>query len=114
MRMIGWLIGVILLTAACDNKNTRPSTVLQPSVFTAVLVDIHLAEAEAMGKDLKNDTVVATLHAQYRRIWQQHNVDSSQFFSSMEWYRQHPNEMHAVYERVHEKLLLEQEQIIAQ
>lgn len=105
---------VLAILSACNDKVTRPATVLQPEVFTKVLTDIHLAEAEAMSKDLKNDTVRATLHAQYRTIWQQHNIDSSDFFTSMDWYQQHPEELHAMYERIHENLLLRQEQMIAQ
>lgn len=109
MRVISAVVVVLFIFTGCNHKDTRPSTVLQPEVFAPVLADVHLAEAEAMGKELENDTVKATLHAQYRTIWEMHAIDSSQFYASMEWYQQHPAELHALYEQVHELLLLQQE-----
>lgn len=112
MRFISAVVVFLFFFIGCNHKDTRPSTVIQPEVFAPVLVDVHLAEAEAMGKDLENDTVKATLHAQYRTIWEMHTIDSSQFYTSMEWYQQHPAELHALYEQVHVLLLLKQEELI--
>lgn len=103
---------VLSVLLGCKDTVTPPKDVLDPVQYAKVLTSIHLVEAEAMASNINNDTLRATLHAQYRTIWAKHGVDSAQFYRTVEWYRHHPEKLQAVYQKVHENLLILQEEVI--
>ena len=81
--------------------------------MVAVLADVQLAEAQALAADAVADTVRLELLDNYAYIFALHGTNATTFRESLEWYQRHPRLLHDVYEQVHERLILLQEEMEA-
>jgi hypothetical protein len=114
--MYRFLILLLALTmAACSGRDkvSPPGHILQPEALVALLADVQLAEAQALASDAVSDTVRMELIDNYAYIFALHRTDAATFRESMEWYQRHPRLLHDVYEQVHERLILLQEEMDA-
>jgi hypothetical protein len=99
----------IFLLQACYREPKFPDAALNKEKMTAVLADIHLAEAKLAG--MGNNSQVqrdSTAEVYYATIFKIHQVKAEDFNSSMEAYMQNPKALSEIYEKVLEKLQKEQ------
>lgn len=94
------LLVALLALAACKGGNGAR---IPPEKMEKVLIDIQLAEvyASMAGRDSthnsglrNNDSLVAF----YREVLAHHQVSLQDFKQSLDWYRQHPDKLNAIYE----------------
>jgi hypothetical protein len=75
-----------------------------PAKMGRILTDIHFAEAySSMVKDSLhkgNAKNIDSLAHFYKSIFAHYNISQQQFDESMEWYRQHPEELDTAYAHV--------------
>lgn len=92
----------LLSCVACHRKSTER---LPPQKMQAVLTDIHLAEAysavinkSAISQpDKKNLDSLARFYAM---ICKHHGISREQFYESLAWYRNHPDQMDSLYSKM--------------
>lgn len=91
--------GVLMLVVSCktDVGNHLPAKKMQ-----AVLTDLHLAESYSMV--LKNNSLsqpttknLDSLAVYYASIFKHHDITNEQFNSSLEWYKDHPQDLDSIY-----------------
>ncbi len=93
---------IALQCLACQSKQTSRELPVPEEQLVKVLADIHLAEVAGHNLfGLKKDSVEALY---YRQIFTIHQIDSADFFHSMELLRKEPEHMRAVYDQVIELL----------
>jgi hypothetical protein len=91
---------LLLLSCKTDKKEHMP-----PQKMKALLTDIHLAEAyslmlkkntlsQASGKDIDS------LSVYYATIFKHHGVSIRSFDESLDWYKDHPEELDSVYQNM--------------
>jgi hypothetical protein len=98
--VISLVMGALL---ACG-KGRAPSDLIGEEQFVNVMVDVHLAEASVQHLRLSADSAKLVLADHYATIMDKHNIEHQQFTTSFEYYRQHPDELSKIYEKVIERL----------
>ena len=94
---------------SCYREPKFPEAALDKEKMTAILADVHLAEAKlaSMGNSSQGqrDSVAALYYASIFKI---HKVKPEDFDNSMDAYMQNPKVLSQIYEKVLEKLQKEQ------
>ena len=106
------ILGVVLAGVPACRPTTadwqptidRPADLLPEDVLVAVLVDIHLAEGDALEKALPTAEQTELLQTRYGDILAIHRIEPARFARSFQWYLDQPVTMHGVYGRVIEEL----------
>ncbi len=95
------IIIALALLAACK-KQTRAH--MPQAQMVLILADLHLADAYS---GMIRDTAKPTLGKNYdslalwtRSILAKHHCTQQDFSSSMDWYRDHPDELDSLYARI--------------
>ena len=78
---------------------------LPPAKMQQVLYDIHLAEAYSTMavKDStrrRGERNMDSLALYYATIFQHHKLNPAQFQESLQWYKQHPEELDSIYSKM--------------
>jgi len=101
MKIVRLIFFLVLPFAACNRVHT---THLSPTVMAPVLAELHIADAySGLLKDTlhhsgeKNTDSLAQWSA---RIFARHHISMSEFNQSMDWYRDHPQELDSLFASV--------------
>ncbi len=81
-----------------------PNDVIEPEVFTELIVDIRLAEAQEKVYRQKGIYNKELLDSSYQMIYALRGVTPSEFERSYNWYLNHPNWMEKLSAEAIEKL----------
>lgn len=99
------LLCVCLSLASCSQD--RPP--LSQSEMIPIVMDLHLADA--FSTQVRRDTSRPGYEKNYDslsvwtlRIFAQHKISKDDFNTSMDWYRDHPDELKSLYEAAAERL----------
>ena len=98
-----------IIMGSCYREPKFPEAALDKEKMTAILADVHLAEAKlaSMGNSSQGQRdSVAELY--YASIFKIHKVKPEDFDTSMDAYMQNPKVLSQIYEKVLEKLQKEQ------
>ena len=96
--------GILLLTGCSEPPKAPPADIIPEEKFISIMVDVQLTEA------LKNQQILAKRNnpddilAAYHRFLEKHHVTAEQFLKTYAYYRDHPQDMQAVYEKVLDSL----------
>jgi hypothetical protein len=97
---------------ACGDRVKRPDNIIEKDAFAAILADIHLVEANYLsGRDVP-DTMQAAYLRDYNRVFEIHGVDRATFFANFKYYSAQPRLLEQIYDRVHTRLQIQQDQMI--
>ncbi len=99
------LCGLGILFSACEEgKEEYPEGLLDPNTFTAVMVDMQLAEAMKgqFGRDkfLKS----GNMDLVYQEIYSRHKIDEESFKRTFAYYHERPAKMEGIFEQVLDSL----------
>jgi hypothetical protein len=100
-RMV-WLALVVAVLAGCKPK--IPSRYIQPDVLEDILYDYHQALAAApvkIGEEQKHNF---DENVYCEGVLKKYGITSAEFDSSMVYYCRHTSQLHAIYERLSERL----------
>lgn len=90
-----------LLTVSCGEAEKQvaiPKNILPKDKMTQVLVDVHLAEAEASFRTLPDSTSKEPVNLQ--KTFSKNSITKQQFDESMTFYIDHPELLDSVYVQV--------------
>lgn len=111
MRNFRSLFLIITLMAACaESEQPPPAGILDPSTFTAVMIDVQLQEGENTQLSyLRNDASGKKDREKkttdlYPEIFEKHNVDPAVFLKTYDYYVAHPGKMEKIFEQVLDSL----------
>lgn len=94
----------LFLVKCVENETPPPPNILDQNTFTAVMIDVQLAE----GKDTQKSYVARDKKGKvvdlYPAIFEKHNVDPEVFLATYDYYTSHPGKMEKVYEQVLDSL----------
>lgn len=111
LRLIGLLLGM-LCCVACLKKKAP----LGPEKFTALLIDMHMADgtlSQAQGYRTDSDK---SSYAYYNALFRKYGIDRAEFDSCMYFYSARPEMFDPIYERVIDSInrrLTEQNRLLA-
>jgi len=99
MKAVILLLVSLILLYSCNQKHAPQ---IPAKKMEKVLADIHLAEVYSMlvGKDSSNRTRERnfdSLAVYYQTVFKHHKVTYAQFQASLDWYKQHPEELDSIY-----------------
>ena len=99
-----WATGIFLLGFGC---NLRKADHLPPKKMEAVLLDITMAEAYAgLARDMNHPVAIKdpdTLAGFYASIFAHHGITQQQFQTSLNWYKEHAEDLDTVYTNISAK-----------
>lgn len=103
-----FLPALVLLVAvlSCSEKKQKPPISLDE--MQLLLLDLHLAESYSVGlypDSLKKkfDKNPDSLAVYYAAVFRHHNINADEFKEVMDWYKQHPDMLDSLYNRVLDK-----------
>lgn len=113
MRRILPLI-LFLAFHSCSHQQKEPSENFLPKdKMIQVLLDIHLTEAMMPPGDvLRNKDQMKKLSLEYEKIFKKNEVTSQEFYSTFNYYLNHPAEMDSTYKYLVEAATQKQSEII--
>ncbi|MGD1841486.1 MAG: DUF4296 domain-containing protein [Thermonemataceae bacterium] len=92
------------MLASCQ-KDKENVNILNEEKMVAIMVDIHLTEAQVPYLAIKDeDTLRAVFHELKRGVFKKHGTDSSTFYKSYDYYLNNLEEMQSIYEVVLDSL----------
>ena len=101
MRSFLILLSVITILFSCKNNADFSGDHLSPKVMQKVLLDINVAESYSINvKDSlhKGGTKnMDSLAVYYGAIFAHYKITQEQFSQSLNWYKDHPDEMDTLY-----------------
>lgn len=94
----------LFLVKCVEKDGPPPENILDQHTFTAVMIDVQLAE----GKDTQKSYVTRDKKEKvvdlYPTIFEKHKVDPEVFLVTYDYYISHPGKMEKVYEQVLDSL----------
>ncbi len=108
MRYQYILLSLCLLLGACESSEQpieRSADLLDKSIMTSILIDLHLAEAKMSYTGSRNADSIEIIYRNYEyAIFEDHNVTDSVYFRSYEYYLDQMEEMEQIYSAVVDSL----------
>lgn len=101
-----------MLFGCNEDKVKRPDNIIEKDKFAAILADIHLVEATYLqGRKVPDSSRDAYLE-DYNAVFVIHDVEKDQFFANFKYYSDQPKLLKQIYENVHARLQVQQDEII--
>ncbi len=102
--MLSWSLVLFILTSCSEPKQEMPSDLLSPKVFTAVMIDVQIAEGMKTQKASGNRFASSGTGESYSFVFEKHAVSKDDFLKTYTWYRENPVAMEAIFETVLDSL----------
>ncbi|MFT4525532.1 MAG: hypothetical protein ACI85F_001687 [Bacteroidia bacterium] len=101
------IIILIGLVACSGSKHVEevPANIISKDVMVPLLIDIQLIEGANSTKFFQGDTGRANYALLYNTIFEKHEVEKTQFDSSMAYYTAHSKDLEVIYDLVIEELM---------
>ncbi len=107
---------ILLLFVSCNSSNTTASSKdkLPKEKMVEVLLDVHLAEASFTAIDRNKKDAESEMANEYALIFKKHDVKSEDFFSTYNYYIEHPALLDSVYGELVSRITTMQGQMMKQ
>lgn len=93
------------LTLACVEVPKPPAGTISEEEMTAILIDIHIAEARANQFNLRSLDSTKLLYRRFEQaIFKKHKVDTASYKNSYQFYIENPVYMDRIYKAVIDSL----------
>jgi hypothetical protein len=102
------LIFIALMTAACK-VDKRPPGVLSREEYTALLIEIYIAEAKLSQLPIDSDSTMRLYLAHEPELLKKFGLTDSTLMLTYEYYSNHPKEFEKVYTAVVDTLSLREQ-----
>ncbi len=111
------IIPLILISVffSCSHKQEKEESrnLLPKDKMIQVLLDIHLTEAMMLnGSSLKNVEQMKKTAFEYEKIFKRNDVTPQKFYSTFNYYLNHPAEMDSTYKNLVELAIQKQSEMI--
>ncbi|MBS1951171.1 MAG: hypothetical protein OJF59_003072 [Cytophagales bacterium] len=102
------LILFLIILISCQKKEP-PRQVLTKEQFSALLVDIYLAEARVQSLPMNHDSLIKFYLPHEQKVLTTRGVSDSVLKNTYTYYYAHPKEFEEVYDRVIDTLTLREQ-----
>jgi hypothetical protein len=94
-----------LLFVFCLSCSEKEEAHLPPAKMQQILYDIHLAEAYSTmalrdSTHRRSERNIDSLALYYATIFRHHKLSAAEFNRSLDWYKQHPEELDSIYTKM--------------
>lgn len=104
MRVCHFCFVILLVLFACSSKPKRPEGVLPKEKMIEVMVDFQLAEASILYQQNHQQNVGFYTYYYYDTILKKHGISRADFRKSIDWYKNHLEEIDDIYGEVLSRL----------
>ena len=98
------LLSFLILMFGCKNGGGASGEHLSPKLMQKVMMDVNLAETYSThvqdGVHRGSMKNTDSLSAYYKTIFSHYKITEEEFYSSMEWYKSHPEELDSIYAKM--------------
>lgn len=106
-----FLLAVSCLFFSCGKTEEVPEGLLSQEQMIELMIDIRIAEGEVVNLLLTKDSAQALFKTLEDKIFETHNVDTTYYKDSYQYYLLHPDEGAVIYSAVLDSLNLMKEKI---
>jgi hypothetical protein len=100
IKKTGVFIFILCLIFSCARKKIEvPKDIIQQKEMTAILSDIHIAQA-AIGNTVNIDSSDYTMNDYLKNILKDHQTSREEFMNSLKFYSNNPELLQEVYDSV--------------
>lgn len=100
MKHIAVLFGVLFLTCCSDPVQEKPVNMIEKGLFIEVLSELQIVESVYLKSTDKPSAKKQQLAENNKAVLAKFELSAAQFDSSMNYYKQNPAEMMAIYDSV--------------
>ena len=101
-----------LLMASCKSAPKTPPGILDQNSMINVLIDIHVAEAQANSAGLRSqDSVQVYYKVLEKDVFGKYGIDSTRYYDSYRYYMENIKQMDQIYAAVVDSLSLRENSI---
>ncbi|RYY06831.1 MAG: DUF4296 domain-containing protein [Sphingobacteriaceae bacterium] len=111
MRFYKILFSFLLLFLIACNQDPQPENLIDEDRFTAIMVDVHLADGYLNSKSQMPDTLNYRGNGLYNEIFKKYQVDSVAFKKSYQYYAVHLEQMGRIYKTLLERITAKNDSI---
>lgn len=108
-----FLLTVIVLLGACKSDPEIPDNILSEPEMVQVLIDVRIAEGQVNGLSLNLDSANGLFHYLEKRIFEKHEIDSTDYLESYEYYMLNPEKFLRITDIVIDSLKVRQQRLTA-
>jgi hypothetical protein len=94
----------LLLQACTSPIDPAPAGLIPEKKMTAILVDIHIAEARIENLGLPQDTGSVHYQRLQQELFKKHKITADRFYKSFDYYVTNVSELDKIYEKVVDSL----------
>lgn len=95
---------MLIVFASCTHPEARPRDLLSEAKMVEVMVDVHLFEALAEGKNIFDDSLAIFVASNYAEIFSKHGIKEEQFQRTFDYYEHNPAKMDELMTKVIDEL----------
>ncbi|RLD54005.1 MAG: hypothetical protein DRJ01_18620, partial [Bacteroidetes bacterium] len=108
-----YLLSVVLLFTACENKTEKPveEGIIPEAKMVEIIYDLHLTDATIGIKHINKRTKTKKIVKYYSSVLKKHGYTRSQFDESIKYYSINPDKLNNIYDKVIQELSKKQELI---
>ncbi len=102
MRAIFAVLWMLIVLAACQQSTTikKPKDCLSEVEMTALLKDLHLAQARIMLLNPVGDSLKRSYQREYAKVFSIHHTNTLIFRNSLQYYCSDPEKFDQVYSKI--------------
>jgi hypothetical protein len=108
-----FLLAVTLIVFSCGENEKDPEWLLSESEMVELLLDFRLAEGRATNLGINEDSAVVVFKALERNVFKVHQVDSSVYKESYQYYILRPERAMVIFDAVLDSLNVIQKRALA-
>lgn len=106
-----FLYVVIVIAFSCEEKEQIPEDILSKDQMVDMLIDFRIAEGKVATMTLGKDSSQVIFKELERRILEDHNIDSSIYVKSHNYYLLHPKQYLSITDIVIDSLKVRQQEL---
>lgn len=107
MKKVFLLAVFFAAISACGKQETVPDDILSEDQMVDILIDIRTAEGKVSTLNLSKDSSANLYAILERRIFEKHELDTTVYTESYNYYILHPERLLAITDRVIDSLKLQ-------
>lgn len=112
-RYLPFLLLLFFLSCSHQQQEEKSKRFLPKDKMIHVLLDIHLSDAMMVHDGtMKSEEQMKKVSVEYEKIFNKHEVTSQEFYSTFNYYLNHPAEMDSVYKDLVEVAIQKQSEMI--
>jgi hypothetical protein len=104
VKKVFLILACVLVWGCSEKQEPKPANLLSEKKLTAILIDMHIAEARVEARGFSIDTATALYDNLKQDIYKKHKVSEDRFQKSYNYYLVNLKKLDKIYENVIDSL----------